>query len=655
MANRSFFDQETQVRNSGTYVDNRAPTEAAFETNATDLEYDLGSVRSMLHELRDIRNSNWWAALIAPTTFTGEGGVARGVQNVNNDLHDLERKRILRRRAVIGADIVVPAAAKAAGVLTFGANATDGKIVTIGTKVYTFEDSLTNVDGHVQIGADAEASLDNLIAAILLSTPIGARYAAATTLHPTVVAVAGTGDTMNATAKAYGTAGNNIASTTNVTSGSWGAAKLAGGAGDVAILDASGELPGNLVAAVNDVATRGTVVASVAGAFGVASLVEVGGPNNIQPKNLSLLVNTTSGDPIVDATGREVYGLFQSEIATDGHTINLTTQRVQLSFVVRNVTYDDLELIDPLAMGGKSIDYAPAERYAFDDIPETSWLGDDFVDVGSGSTTRQAVYDNQGAVPVNLINHATLDLEGAGLIWSIRDDAEADLFLVTEGSGASNSAVAFGAAVDLFDNNAISNLFAGPLVVNDGAGGTDIQIGTVAGQINTTGTDDLEVQAGGELYLDDGNRTGSGWATDGIKLSESTTEWDAFKAEFTEVSLLAAILSAKQTTERATIYANVTGEISANTLITGAAGSPNISVQMPSYKGLTYITDVETYINGQRQRPGASSSADNDVYPSTNTTEQAAGAFFCEYALKYRGAAAKADNICMVVWGQATP
>ncbi len=49
---------------------------------------------------------------------------------------------------------------------TFLANVTDGKTVTIGNKVYTFKSALTPTEGQVLIGADADASLLNLIRAI---------------------------------------------------------------------------------------------------------------------------------------------------------------------------------------------------------------------------------------------------------------------------------------------------------------------------------------------------------------------------------------------------------------------------------------------------------------------------------------------------------
>lgn len=117
----------------------------------------------------------------------------------------------------------------ASGILTFGANAGDTDIVTIDAKVYTFQTVLTDVDGNVLIGATASDSLDNLIAAITLGAGSGTLYAASMTLHPTVTAVAGALDTMDATAKNEGVAGNTIVSTTDVGSATWSAATLLGG------------------------------------------------------------------------------------------------------------------------------------------------------------------------------------------------------------------------------------------------------------------------------------------------------------------------------------------------------------------------------------------------------------------------------------------
>jgi hypothetical protein len=154
-------------------------------------------------------------------------------------------------------------------ILTFGANASDLETVTIDGKVYTFDDTtLDNIDGHVLIGALATDSLDNLIAAITLGAGSGTLYAAATTLHPTVSVAAGAGDTMDAIAKAKGTAGNSIAVLSGVTGG-WGASPMSGGLsltnvnGNVFIGDSGPDgAIANLVAAIVLGAGSGTAYAA---------------------------------------------------------------------------------------------------------------------------------------------------------------------------------------------------------------------------------------------------------------------------------------------------------------------------------------------------------------------------------------------------------
>ena len=121
----------------------------------------------------------------------------------------------------------------ATGVLTLTGNAANGETVTLGSKTYTFQTVLTDVDGNVLIGASASDSLDNLIAAITLGSGSGTLYAASTTLHPTVTAAAGVGDTMDVTANAPGATGNSIATTETMSNGSFGGATLSGGSADV--------------------------------------------------------------------------------------------------------------------------------------------------------------------------------------------------------------------------------------------------------------------------------------------------------------------------------------------------------------------------------------------------------------------------------------
>jgi len=117
----------------------------------------------------------------------------------------------------------------ASNVLTMTDVITDGETVTLDTKTYTFQDILTDVDGNVKVGADASESLDNLIAAIMLGSGAGTKYAASMTLHPSVTAVAGAGDTVLVVAKDAGAVGNTIASTETLVNGTFDGDTLSGG------------------------------------------------------------------------------------------------------------------------------------------------------------------------------------------------------------------------------------------------------------------------------------------------------------------------------------------------------------------------------------------------------------------------------------------
>lgn len=151
---------------------------------------------------------------------------------------------------------------KATGTLTATANPQDGARVTIGSTVYTFRDTLANAF-DVLIGATAEASLDNLIAAINLAAGAGSTYGTGTTVHPTVTAVAGAGDTVTITAKTVGVAGNAIATVDYSPGLAFGAGTLGSGVDAIAneikisAVNASGSLD-NLIAAINGAAGVGT-------------------------------------------------------------------------------------------------------------------------------------------------------------------------------------------------------------------------------------------------------------------------------------------------------------------------------------------------------------------------------------------------------------
>jgi hypothetical protein len=640
---RTFVRQDTQIRRSDVYTDTTAPTEANYETNPANIEDDLNSLRSMVHTLLKRRTGNWWDDLTTPVTFTGEGETQRAVDDLNVDLHDLERKRVLVK-AVSLADVTVGADTAATATLTSAGAFSDTETVTIGSTVYTFRTPFVNAAFNIDASGTVAQTHENLRRAINGDGVAGTNYGTGTTVHPDVTAI-DTATTNVITAKKSGTFANGIATTETGANISWGGATMSGGAGgDVAVLG-TGELPPNTTAAVGAVTTLGTVLVS-ATSFLTASLDLLSGSTAISPKNFVEVVDGTTRDPILDGADR-IYGLLQGESGvTDGATItDTTTTRVQVTFVKISPTGDSLVTIDGAALGGTDVNLCFTERKALADLTEQDFLRGAIVDVpGAGTVTRQVAYDNQGTVPVDQTTNATLDLEGAGLYWEIRDDLEARLFAVIEGSGGSSSTIEFGTNVDTFDNNAAANDFATGATINS-TGTRPIAIGETDGVIEST-AGDLRVNATLELYLDDGNQTGSTWAqTDGIKLSDTTAEWDLFETNFGEVSLLNAINQAIAGDIRSKVQAVVTVTTAADSDV-NLATYANVDTQLPAYDTVTFVDDVEVFVNGILQRNGANAAANEDVYPGTSP---AVGDLRFEYQLKATG---NADVITVIVNGQ---
>lgn len=105
----------------------------------------------------------------------------------------------------------------------------NGATVTIGHKTYTFQTTLTNVDGNVLIGASAAAALDNLKSAINLTAGAGTTYATATTANTEVSATTNTDTTQVVEALVAGAAGNTIPLSETSSVLSWASGTLTGG------------------------------------------------------------------------------------------------------------------------------------------------------------------------------------------------------------------------------------------------------------------------------------------------------------------------------------------------------------------------------------------------------------------------------------------
>ena len=320
--------------------------------------------------------------------------------------------------------------------------------------------------------------------------------------------------------------------------------------------------------------------------------------------------------------------MLQSESGTDGHTITVGgTEEVQLSFVRPNAAHTDLEACPVGDIAGLTVRYCYVERVRHEDLNEQDFLNSAAIDIGAGAGTvdRQTAYTNQGTTPVDVTTNSSLDLEGAGLFWEIRDDLEAVLFRITEGSAGGTSTVAVAADVDTLDVDAVVNDFLNGISVDTGAAGTTINVGVTANQIDTTGA--LTVQAGGimkvastgaALRFTDTNEDAT-WSLDGIALSDASQEWIDFEAEFGEVSLLNAIVQASKAGGIRKVHATATGgTIAADTDISGPSNDNNIDTDLGDLSAGDFVDDYDIYYNGGYQRPGANAAANHDVYPGTS-------------------------------------
>jgi hypothetical protein len=618
---RTFIRQETQIYSSDTYTDSTTPSLANYETNPTHIETDLNNLRSQVQNMLNrngdsFPSDNWYDDLTKPTTL--ENGTIRGIDANNAALHLVEKKRVLRDVWKI-LDIY-PGLDTAIALLNDIKTQYEAHRVLTAGSVHGAADST-----NVVTAADAT----NLATLITLADDLRTQYEAHRVL--TAGAVHGAADTTNAVT-----------------------ATAVGSTVDFHVLTAA-QLPTTTTAAIGAVTTLGTVAAYNA-SFGAGDLAEVTGSTAVAPKNLMPLVDADNHlDPILIG-GKQLFGLFQTESNTDGSTMTGTTpNRAQVSFVVRNDDGDDLELANvPTTQG---INFATRERKRFEDLDEQDFLKGVTIEFPASTTvTRQVAYNNQGTTAVNLTTNATLDLEGAGLAWTIRDDAEQPLFTITEGSSGGTSKVAINTDTDLFDVDAADNDFLHGASFDTGAAGTTINIGTTANTIDAGGA--LTVQAGGsgnlnldgnggEVLLDDINFSSEAtWSQAGVKVTETTTEITTYESNFGgEVSLFNAINQAYSRSARTKGYAIVTSDVAADTDVANTTAG-NLDQDLPDYSGVgTFVDDVDVYLNGELLRNGADAAANHDVYPGTTP---AVGMLKFEFGLK--GTGAKKDQLCMIVW-----
>jgi len=412
-----------------------------------------------------------------------------------------------------------------------------------------------------------------------------------------------------------------------------------GGSDNFVILDVSSSEAPSETAAVGAVATEGAVVAYSA-SFGSNQLDEVAGQSAIRPNNLCIVVDAATGQPI-QSGGRDVFALIQSESNTDGHTFDDVDHRVQLSFVRVDSAGTDLEACPAADIQGKDIKYAYVRQMHLDNIPKWAWLTGAFLDeTALADVTLQRAIDNQTGTASQTAKDIDWDIADDYALAFTADSAGTDLLKIAA-AAAGDSITMNVATLDINTTNAVD--MDEPLKVD--TDGTEIDIGVTAGTVETTGSNDLTLKGAGEMYFDDGNRSGSTWAA-AMKFCESTAEWDDLETAYGgEKSLVAMLTQAVTESARAKGQAILQNNVAADTDV-DATTSGNLDVDLPDYSSVdSFVDDCDVYLNGELLRNGANAAANEDVYPGTTPAQ---GMLKFEFALK--GTGSKPDQLTMIVY-----
>ena len=260
--------------------------------------------------------------------------------------------------------------------------------------------------------------------------------------------------------------------------------------------------------------TKGLITAQHDGTFGTThSLAEVSGNTNINPKNLLMVVDGSTGDKILDSNNRVVWGLLQHESgATDGANFTDTTpERAQVSFVTINATNDDLIACAVSDIESKTINLAYVQRLDLDTYTEQDFLNEQsFVDLASAgaSVTLNNAIDNQGATPATQATNIFVRIDD-DVDWTFEtSDGAVDLLVISPAAAGDEVAV----NADSFDVNVGAS---GTIDFDNGvtvdSGGQSIGLGvTAVGTIDSTSllmdatAGNAEVQASGDVILDAG-------------------------------------------------------------------------------------------------------------------------------------------------------
>lgn len=233
----------------------------------------------------------------------------------------------------------------------------------------------------------------------------------------------------------------------------------------------------------------GLVSAAHGGTFGTThGLGELAGDTTINPRNLCQVIDSATGDPILDSNGKTIWGLLQNEgAATDNTNFTDTTpERAQVSFVVTNATHDDLVAVLASDIEDKVVNLSYVRRKPLSSRVPQDWMHrSTFVDIptGSANVTLDNAIDNQGATPATQITDIHVRIADDSS-WSF-ETSDGGVNMIEISPAAAGDQIQMN--LDTLDVNVGA---AGVVDIDNGitvdSGGQSVNLGVTAGQIDST-------------------------------------------------------------------------------------------------------------------------------------------------------------------------
>ena len=143
-------------------------------------------------------------------------------------------------------------------------------------------------------------------------------------------------------------------------------------------------------------------------------------------------------------------------------------------------------------------------------------------------------------------------------------------------------------------------------------GSTRIDLGVIAGTIQTMSGFNLIISGGAQLRFGDYFGT-----TSSIPFSTSSLDWSNFFSDFgTGASILGAFHQISQSLSSSLRRTRFTGGVTVTTNADVNVTNPtNLDAALGSYVGRDFKKDLEIYLNGILLLPGSGLADPNDVYP----------------------------------------